>query len=122
MMKKSGKTKHLEYEISHSPNFRKYVPQLGKPPPSTSPSTPAKHQHQNQHPQHQQSTSTPNYMKSTNGSVARKDQSQVSLRSLQTYSQSCSRKNSSNSKLGSASSVNKPTRSLLPRTPSFKPT
>ncbi|XP_055817968.1 calmodulin binding protein PICBP-like [Solanum dulcamara] len=121
MMKKSGKTKHSEYEICHSPNFRKYVPQPGKPPPNTDSSTPKKHQHQQQQ-QQQQSTSTPNYMKSTSSSVARKEQSQVSSRSLQTYSQSCSRKNSNNSKLGSASSVNKPTRSLLARTPSFKPT
>ncbi|XP_015085143.1 uncharacterized protein LOC107028549 [Solanum pennellii] len=122
MMKKSGKTKLLEYEISHSPkNFRKYVPQPGKPPPSTTnSSTPTKRQHQQQ--QQQQSTCTPNYMKSTSSSVARKEQSQVSSRSPQTYSQSCSRKNSSNSKLGSASSVNKPIRSLLARTPSFKPT
>lgn len=118
MMKKSGKTKHSEYEICHSSNFRKYVPQPGKPPPNTSTSTPKKHQQQQQ----QQSTSTPNYMKSTSSSVARKEQSQVSSRSHQTYSQSCSRKNSNNSKLGSASSVNKPTRSLLARTPSFKPT
>ncbi|KAG5627655.1 hypothetical protein H5410_012873 [Solanum commersonii] len=122
MMKKSGKTKHLEYEISHSPNFRKYVPQPGKPPPSTNSSTPTKRQRQNQNQQQQQSTCTPNYMKSTSSSVARKEQSQVSSRSLQTYSQSCSRKNSSNSKLGLASSVNKPIRSLLARTPSFKPT
>lgn len=111
MMKKSGKTKHSEYEICHSPNFRKYVPQPGKPPPTTDSSIPKKHQHQ-------QSISTPNYMKSTSSSVARKQQSQVSSRSPQTYSQSCSRKNSNNSKLGSA---NKPTRSLLARTPSFKP-
>ncbi|KAH0782240.1 hypothetical protein KY290_001838 [Solanum tuberosum] len=124
MMKKSGKTKHLEYEISHSPNFRKYVPQPGKPPPNTNSSTPTKRQrqNQNQNQQQQQSICTPNYMKSTSSSVARKEQSQVSSRSLQTYSQSCSRKNSSNSKLGSASSVNKPIRSLLARTPSFKPT
>ncbi|TMX00464.1 hypothetical protein EJD97_000777 [Solanum chilense] len=122
MMKKSGKTKLLEYEISNSPkNFRKYVPQPGKPPPSTTnSSTPTKRQHQQQ--QQQQSTCTPNYMKSTSSSVARKEQSQVSSRSPQTYSKSCSRKNSSNSKLGSASSVNKPIRSLLARTPSFKPT
>lgn len=125
MMKKSGKTKLLEYEISNSPkNFRKYVPQPGKPPPSTtnSSTTPTKRQHQQQQQQQQQSTCTPNYMKSTSSSVARKEQSQVSSRSPQTYSQSCSRKNSSNSKLGSASSVNKPIRSLLARTPSFKPT
>ncbi|XP_060217492.1 uncharacterized protein LOC132644863 [Lycium barbarum] len=113
MMKKSGKTKLSEYEICHSPKFRKYVPQPGKPPPTTNSSTPKKQQ---------QSTSTPNYMKSTSSSVARKEQSQVSSRSPQTYSQSSSRKNSnSNSKFGSASSVNKPTRSLLARTPSFKP-
>ncbi|KAJ8573638.1 hypothetical protein K7X08_010149 [Anisodus acutangulus] len=114
MMKKSGKTKLSEYEICHSPKFRKYVPQSGKPPPTTNSSTPKK--------QKQQSTSTPNYMKSTSSSVARKEQSQVSSRSPEIYSQSSSRKNSnSNSKLGSASSVNKPTRSLLARTPIFKP-
>ncbi|KAJ8565783.1 hypothetical protein K7X08_008359 [Anisodus acutangulus] len=113
-MKKSGKTKVSEYEICHSPKFRKYVPQPGKPPPTTNPSTPKKQQ--------KQSTSTPNYMKSTSSSVAKKEQSQVSSRSPQTCnSQSSSRKNSSNSKLGSPSSVNKPTRSLLARTPSFKP-
>nr|XP_016485798.1 PREDICTED: uncharacterized protein LOC107806197 [Nicotiana tabacum] len=123
MMKKSGKTKLSEYEICHSPKFRRHVPQPGKPPPlvhpTTNSSTPKK--------------STPNYMKSTSSSVARKEQSQVSSRSPQTYSQSSSRKNSNNSKLGSASSVNKPTRSLartsslklvrttLTKTPSFKP-
>ncbi|KAF3651652.1 hypothetical protein FXO38_16500 [Capsicum annuum] len=111
MMKKSGKTKHSDYEICHSPNFRKYVPQPGKPPPTTNSSTPKKQQ---------QSTSTPNYMKSTSSSVARKEQSQVSSRSPQTYSQSSSRKNSNNSKLGSSNSVNKPTRSLLARTSSLK--
>lgn len=125
MMKKSGKTKLSEYEICHSPNFRKYVPQPGKPPPTTNSSTPKKQQ--------QQSTSAPNYMKSTSSSVSRKEQSQVSSRSPQTYSQSSSRKNSNNTKLGSASSVNKPTRSLtrtsslklvrttLTKTPTFKP-
>lgn len=125
MMKKSGKTKLSEYEICHTPNFRKHVPQPGKPPPTTNSSTQKKHQQQ------QQSTSTPNYMKSTSSSVARKEQSQVSSRSPQTSSQSSSRKNSIISKLGSPSTVNKPTRSLLARasslklvrtkTPSFKP-
>ncbi|CAN4112682.1 unnamed protein product [Withania somnifera] len=111
MMKKSGKTKLSECEICHSPNFRKYVPQPGKPPPTTNSSTPKKQQ---------ESTPTPNYMKSTSSSVARKEQSQVNSRSPQTYSQSSSRKNSINSKLGSPSSVNKPTRSLLARTSSLK--
>lgn len=117
MMKKSGKTKHSKYEICHSPKLKKCVPQPGKPPPTTNPSTPKKDQQQ------QISTNTPNYMKSTSSSVARKEQSQVSSRTPQTYSQSFNtRKNSKNSKIGSGSSVNKPTRSLLARTPSFKPT
>ncbi|CAN4080655.1 unnamed protein product [Withania somnifera] len=111
MMKKSGKTKISEYGICHSHSFRKHVPQPGKPPPTTHSSTPKKQE---------ETTSTPNYMKSTSSSVARKEKSQVSSRNPQTSSQSSSRKNSISSKLGSPSSVNKPTRSLLARTSSLK--
>ncbi|CAK9170550.1 unnamed protein product [Ilex paraguariensis] len=130
-MKKSRSIKRSDFESLQSSNFRQQVSQCGKPPPVDFPNAPANPQKQSLT---KASDMTPNYMKSTSSFDARKERSQVSLRTPQTGSDSNSpsRKNSKNLRLSSASS-HKPVRPLartsslelartLTKTPSFKPT
>ncbi|KDP40501.1 hypothetical protein JCGZ_24500 [Jatropha curcas] len=120
-MKRSRSIKRSDIESLNSPPSRKTISQLGKPPPFNAPSAAAT-------PQKQPIIKTggsPNYMKATSSSEARKEHSQVST-STGSDSKNLRRRNSSNSKTSSASS-NKPTRTssklvrTLTKTPSFKP-
>lgn len=128
-MKKSRPTKRSDLERLGSPNIRRQVPQPGKPPP---PLTPVFASPQKKYPV-KASETTPNYMKATSSSDARKERSQVSSRNLQTLfdGKSSSRKDSNSMKISSGS-VHKAARALartsssklvrtLTKTTSFKP-
>ncbi|XP_009354429.2 calmodulin binding protein PICBP [Pyrus x bretschneideri] len=130
-MKKSRSIKLSDVESLRSSPLRKNSSQPGKPPPPALnvPNTAASPQKQ---PLAKTTYGSPNYMKPTSCSHARKEQSQVSLRSsppIFSDSKNQNRKNLGSSKLSSASS--KPERSLartsslklvrtLIRSPSFK--
>nr|XP_028955000.1 calmodulin binding protein PICBP [Malus domestica] len=132
MMKKSRSIKLSDVESLRSSPLGKNSSQPGKPPPPALnvPNTAASPQKQ---PLAKTTYGSPNYMKPTSCSHARKEQSQVSLRSsppIFSDSKNQNQKNSGSSKLSSASS--KPERSLartsslklartLIRSPSFKP-
>lgn len=134
-MKKSRPSKRSDLERLGSPNMRRQVPQPGKPPPPKPP-TPV-FPNTSASPQKKSpvktSETTPNYMKATTSSDARKERSQVSSRNLLTLfdSKSSSRKDSDSSKMSSGS-VHKAARILgrtsssklvraLTKTTSFKP-
>ncbi|KAM1778420.1 hypothetical protein ACFX12_039920 [Malus domestica] len=132
-MKKSRSIKLSDVESMRSSPLRKNLSQPGRPPPQplNVPNTAASPQKQ---PLTKTTYGSPNYMKPTSCSHARKEeQSQVSLRSsppIFSDSKNQNRKNSGSSKLSSNSS--KPERSLartsgfklvrtLMKSPSFKP-
>lgn len=129
-MKKSRSIKLSDIESLRSSPTRRSISQPGRPPP---PEIPQKQQQQQ--PLIKASDGSPNYMKSTSCFEARKEQSQVSPRNIQTGSESKNmsrRRSSSNSKQSSSASGNKPARALtrtsslklgrtLTKTPSFKP-
>ncbi|KAM1263466.1 hypothetical protein ACFX15_027937 [Malus domestica] len=131
-MKKSRSIKLSDVESLRSSPLRTNSSQPGKPPPPALnvPNPAASPQKQ---PLAKTTYGSPNYMKPTSCSHARKEQSQVSLRSsppIFSDSKNQNQKNSGSSKLCSASS--KPERSLartsslklartLIRSPSFKP-
>ncbi|KAB5572983.1 hypothetical protein DKX38_000177 [Salix brachista] len=124
---RSIKLSDIESLKSSSPPLRKSMPQPGKPPPPlNAPATEAT-------PQKQLIIKTtdgsPNYMKSTSSSEARKERSLVSPLNTQTGSdgKNLHRRNSGSSRFSPASG-NKPARTSsktsslkLVRTPSFKP-
>ncbi|XP_002513102.2 calmodulin binding protein PICBP [Ricinus communis] len=129
-MKRSRSIKLSDIESLKSSPLRNTVSEHGKPPPLSTPAATTTPQKQ---PMIKTSGGSPNYMKATSSSEARKERSHIS--SLNTPTSSDSKnlrtRNSSNSKLSSASS-DKPTRSLtrtsslklvrtLTKTPSFKP-
>ncbi|KAF2323784.1 hypothetical protein GH714_036915 [Hevea brasiliensis] len=130
-MKRSRSIKLSDIESFNSSTLRKTMSQPGKMPPhnaSTTAATPQK-----QHLMLKTTGGSPNYMKATSSSEARKERSQVSSLNTPTASDAKKpgRRNSGNSKLSSASS-NTPTRTLtkssslklvrtLTKTPSFKP-
>ncbi|KAM5551938.1 calmodulin binding protein PICBP [Rosa sericea] len=137
-MKKSRSTKLSDIESLRSPSsssssslpLRKSMSQPGKPPPldvqsiAAAAAVPLK-----QALTKTSDGSAPNYMKSTSCSDARKEQSQVSVRSSPVISDSKNqnRRNLSNSKLSSSSNT-KPARTsslklvrTLIKSPSFKP-
>ncbi|XP_059651947.1 calmodulin binding protein PICBP-like [Cornus florida] len=129
-MKKSRSIKRSEFESLLSPALRQQVPQPGKPPPPDVPKAAAVQQKQSPT---KALHGSPNYMKSTSSFEARKEHIQVSSRNSPAGSDNkkSSRKNSSISKLSSASG-HKPGRTLsrtsslklvrtLTKTPSFKP-
>ncbi|KAF5729303.1 hypothetical protein HS088_TW21G01466 [Tripterygium wilfordii] len=124
-MKKSRSIKLTDVESLQSSPLRKTITQPGKPPPLNAPATPQK----------QQSVSkttggSPNYMKSTSSSEARKERSQVSPQTSQagSHTKNMSRRSSNGSRVSSASG-GKPVRTFtrtsslkrLTKTPSFKP-
>ncbi|KAM2601635.1 hypothetical protein COP2_040978 [Malus domestica] len=131
-MKKARSIKLSDVESLRSSPLRNNLSQPGRPPPQplNVPNTAASPQKQ---PLTKTTYGSPNYMKPTSCSHARKEQSQVSLRSsppIFSDSKNQNRKNSGSSKLSSASS--KPERSLartsglklvrtLMKSPSFKP-
>ncbi|ONI20694.1 hypothetical protein PRUPE_2G029500 [Prunus persica] len=132
-MKKSRSIKLSDIESLRSSPLRKNISQPGKPPPPSLnvPNTAAFPQKQ---PMNKTTYGSPNYMKPTSCSDARKEQSQVSVRNSPTiYSDSKNehQRNSSSSKLSSASN-HKPERTstrtsslklvrTLIKSPSFKP-
>ncbi|OAY53460.1 calmodulin binding protein PICBP [Manihot esculenta] len=129
-MKRSKSIKLSDFESLNSSPLRKTLSQPGKPPPlsaSTAAATPQKQQ------PIIRTGGSPNYMKATSSSEARKERSQVSSLNTPTASdcKHLRRRNSSSSKLSSASS-NRATRTLtkssslklvrtLTKSPSFKP-
>ncbi|KAL6288685.1 hypothetical protein ACE6H2_006195 [Prunus campanulata] len=132
-MKKSRSIKLSDIESLRSSPLRKNISQPGKPPPPALnvPNTAAFPQKQ---PMNKTTYGSPNYMKPTSCSDARKDQSQVSVRNSPTIfsdGKNEHRRNSSSSKLSSASN-HKPERTstrtsslklvrALIKSPSFKP-
>lgn len=130
-MKRSRSIKLSDIESLKSSPLRKTISQPGKPPPFNASTTAAATSEKQ--PVIKAADGSPNYMKSTSSSEARKERSQVSSLNAQTSSDSKNlhRRGSSNLKLSSASS-NKSTRTLtktsslklvrtLTKTPSFKP-
>lgn len=119
-MKKSGSFKRPETERLHSSNMKRQMKQPGKPPPESHSVTPRKLS-----PIKAVMATTPNYMKSTSSSDARKERGlQASSRSPQTSSDSKSslRRNSLNSnRKPSLNSSNKAVVRNLTKAPSFKP-
>lgn len=132
-MKKSRSIKLSDNESLRSSPLRKNISQPGKPPPPSLnvPNTAAFPQKQ---PMNKTTYVSPNYMKPTSCSDARKEQSQVSVLNSPTIyldSKNEHRRNSSSSKLSSASN-HKPERTstrtsslklvrTLIKSPSFKP-
>ncbi|PQQ16528.1 hypothetical protein Pyn_35269 [Prunus yedoensis var. nudiflora] len=132
-MKKSRSIKLSDIESLRSSPLRKNISQPGKPPPPSLnvPNTAAFPQKQ---PMNKTTYGSPNYMKPTSCSDARKEQSQVSVQNSPTIfsdSKNEHRRNSSSSKLSSASN-HKPERTstrtsslklvrTLIKSPSFKP-
>ncbi|BFG20390.1 hypothetical protein CerSpe_066640 [Prunus speciosa] len=132
-MKKSRSIKLSDIESLRSSPLRKNISQPGKPPPPALnvPNTAAFPQKQ---PMNKTTYGSPNYMKPTSCSDARKEQSQVSVQNSPTIfsdSKNEHRRNSSSSKLSSASN-HKPERTstrtsslklvrTLIKSPSFKP-
>ncbi|XP_021834019.1 uncharacterized protein LOC110773806 isoform X2 [Prunus avium] len=132
-MKKSRSIKLSDIESLRSSPLRKNISQPGKPPPPALnvPNTAAFPQKQ---PMNKTTYGSPNYMKPTSCSDARKEQSLVSVRNSPTIfsdSKNEHRRNSSSSKLSSASN-HKPERTstrtsslklvrTLIKSPSFKP-
>ncbi|KAL2478377.1 uncharacterized protein Fot_47391 [Forsythia ovata] len=126
-MKKSGSMKRQDFERLRLPNMGRQERQPAKPPPSlavsTTVATPQKQPTIKGGAAVEMSTLTPNYMKSTSSSEARKDRSQVSSsRSPKTSPESINsrRKSSSSSRMLSRTS-NLKTMRILTKTPSFKP-
>lgn len=117
-MKKSRPIKCSDLERLGSPNMRRQVPQPGKPPPPVFSTTAASPQKKSPV---KTSETTPNYMRATTSSDARKERSQVSSRNLQTLfdSKISSRKDSDSSKMSSGS-VHKAAARILARTSSLK--
>ncbi|XWS56795.1 hypothetical protein CRYUN_Cryun09bG0116400 [Craigia yunnanensis] len=129
-MKKSRSIKLSDIEGPRSSPLRKTVAQPGKPPPlniQAAAVTPQKKS------MIKTMDGSPNYMKSTSSSEAKKESSQVRFRSTQTVSDSKNlrRRSSTGSKI-SYGSCNKPARTLtrtsslmlvrtLTKSPSFKP-
>ncbi|KAA8519161.1 hypothetical protein F0562_013417 [Nyssa sinensis] len=130
-MKKSRSFKRSDFESLISPTLGQGVPQPGKPPPPPPVDVPATPQKQSPI---KASYGSPNYMKSTSSSDARKERTQVSSQNFRTGTRSKSPRTnnySDNSKLSSASG-NKMGRTLtrtsslklartLTKSPSFKP-
>ncbi|OMO75876.1 hypothetical protein COLO4_25831 [Corchorus olitorius] len=111
---------------------RKTIAQPGKPPPPLN--VPAAASPQKKSMMKAMDGSSPNYMKSTSSSEAKKEISPVSSRNIQTGSDSkyLRRRSSTGSKISSGGSCNKPARTLtktsslklvrtLTKSPSFKP-
>ncbi|XWS74739.1 hypothetical protein CRYUN_Cryun01aG0023500 [Craigia yunnanensis] len=129
-MKKSRSIKLSDIEGLRSSPLRKTIAQPGKPPPPSVPAAAATPQKKSMI---KAIDGSPNYMKSTNSSEAKKEGSQVSSRNTQTGSDSKSlrRRSSTGSKISSGSS-NKLARTLtrtsslklvrtLTKSPTFKP-
>ncbi|XVE69518.1 hypothetical protein DITRI_Ditri09bG0158500 [Diplodiscus trichospermus] len=129
-MKKSRSIKLSDTEGLRSSSLRQTIAQPGKPPPLHVPAAAATPQKKSMA---KAMDGSPNYMKSTSSSEAKKEGSQVSSRNTQTASDSKSlrRRSSTGSKIGSGSCI-KPARSLtrtsslklvrtLTKSPSFKP-
>ncbi|KAK6227723.1 Calmodulin-binding domain [Theobroma cacao] len=130
-MKKSRSIKLSDIEGLRSSPVRKTIAQPGKPPPLNVPAAAAAT------PQKKSVIKavdgSPNYMKSTSSSEAKKEVSQVSSRNTQTGSDSKNlRRRSSTGSKSSSGSCNKPARTLtrtsslkmvrtLTKSPSFKP-
>ena len=127
-MKKSRSIKISDIEsLKSSSPLRKAISQPGEPPPLNGTTTAAAPQKQFMI---KTTDGSPNYMKSTSSSEARKERSQVSPLNTQTGSngKNLHYRNSGNSRFSPASG-SKPARTLsktsslkLVRTPSFKPT
>ncbi|GAA0155804.1 hypothetical protein LIER_13447 [Lithospermum erythrorhizon] len=121
-MKKSGSFKRQETERLHSSSMKRQIKQSqpGKPPPEDNPGTPRKPS-----PIKGVMDTTPNYMKSTTSSDARKERGvQVSSRSPKTSSDckiSVRRNSLSSNRKPSTNSANKPVVRNLTKVPSFKP-
>ncbi|KAL2461157.1 CaM binding domain-containing protein [Abeliophyllum distichum] len=126
-MKKSGSMKRQDFERLRLPNMGRQERQPAKPPPSlavsTTVATPQKQPTIKGGASVDMSTLTPNYMKSTSSSEARKDRSQVSSsRSPKTSPESInSRRKSSSSSRMLCRTSNLKTMRILTKTPSFKP-
>ncbi|KAF5742430.1 hypothetical protein HS088_TW09G00478 [Tripterygium wilfordii] len=129
-MKKSRSIKVTDAESLQSPPMRKTISQPGKPPPLNAPGTPATPQKQ---PVSMTTDGSPNYMKSTSSSTARKERSQVSSKTspAASHTKNMCRRSSNGSRV-SSDSGGKPVRTLarssslkrvrtLRKTPSFKP-
>ncbi|XWS07581.1 hypothetical protein CRYUN_Cryun41cG0001200 [Craigia yunnanensis] len=129
-MKKSRSIKPSDIEGLRSSPLRKTIAQPGKPPPLNVPAAAATPQKKSMI---KAIDGSPNYMKSTSSSKAKKEGSQVSTRNTQTGadSKSLRRRSSTGSKI-SYGSCNKPARTLtrtsslklvrtLTKSPSFKP-
>ncbi|OMO50002.1 hypothetical protein CCACVL1_30718 [Corchorus capsularis] len=130
-MKKSRSIKLSDIEGLRSSPARKTIAQPGKPPPPLNVSAAASPQKKSV--MKAMDGSSPNYMKSTSSSEAKKEISPVSSRNIQTGSDSkyLRRRSSTGSKISSGS-CNKPARTLtktsslkfvrtLTKSPSFKP-
>ncbi|KAL3537645.1 hypothetical protein ACH5RR_001011 [Cinchona calisaya] len=119
-MKKSRPTKCSDLDSVGSPNMRRQKPQPGKPPPQPPPDLPITAASPTKKSPVKTSEATPNYMKSTTSSDARKERPQVSSRNLRTLfdSKTSSKKNSNSLKISSGS-VHKGAR-MLARTSSLK--
>lgn len=131
-MKKSRSTK--PDSLKSSTALRKSISQPGKPPPLKVPTTATTTTPQKQQPLIKIIDGSPNYMKSTSCSDARKEQSQVSHRNSPVGSSDSKnpRRRSLNATLGSGCDNNKPAKALtkssslklvrtLTKSPSFKP-